>query len=476
MKSFVSTIKGKIILAGVLVAVIACVLVAVVMVLQSKSYRSIKVKELTGQTIISSEKAENQDAYQGMELKSGQKASVQEESNMTLLLDMDKYVFADAGANFFIEATGNENNSNTKIVMEKGSVLYRLDSKLAEDESFTVDTPNTAMAVRGTVFVVSVYQDVDGITCTRVDALDGSVKVSANEEERMLEAGYSVLVKGVEDVSFSGENMLINYSNFSQAMTEFITETMASESSDKGKDDVNVSEDTEGVISQGGTSGVLSKEAFRQVIENEPKIRSIHFLSSLETMPNDGSVDVSEAKDASVMLWMVPNGTLLDVYVGANGKVTAPELCNGLFNNRDQDGNSYWQELGEINFNDAFDTSNVSDMGLMFGHCSNLTTLDLSSFDTSKVGRMGSMFFSCSNLTTLDLSGFDTSNATDMSAMFRKCSSLTTLDVSNFDTSKVTDMSFMFTQCSGLTSLDISHFNMDNVTSKDFMFMGTSLE
>ena len=44
---------------------------------------------------------------------------------------------------------------------------------------------------------------------------------------------------------------------------------------------------------------------------------------------------------------------------------------------------------------------NVDNMNYMFGHCRNLTSLDLSNFDTSKVTNMIWMFYKCYNLTTI---------------------------------------------------------------------------
>ena len=60
----------------------------------------------------------------------------------------------------------------------------------------------------------------------------------------------------------------------------------------------------------------------------------------------------------------------------------------------------------------------------MFTNCSSLTSLDLSSFDTSNVTNIGMMFYNCLSLTSLDLSNFDTSNVTTMSSMFISCSKL----------------------------------------------------
>ena len=118
----------------------------------------------------------------------------------------------------------------------------------------------------------------------------------------------------------------------------------------------------------------------------------------------------------------------------------------------------------------SFNTSNVTNMQGMFDGCTSLTSLDLSSFNTSNVTNMGYMFSYCTSLTSLDLSSFNTSNVTDMKWMFNDCTSLASLDLSSFDTSNVTDMHGMFSDCTSLTSLDLSSFNTSNVTDMSYMF------
>ena len=130
----------------------------------------------------------------------------------------------------------------------------------------------------------------------------------------------------------------------------------------------------------------------------------------------------------------------------------------------------------EVSFN-GIDTSKLIDMSFMFGYCSGLTSLDVSSFNTSNVLSMYGTFCGCSGLKSLDVSNFDTSKVTHMSSMFAFCGSLTSLNVSNFNTSKVTDMSGMFGGCSGLTSLDLSGWDTSKVTGMSSMFtLCTNLE
>ena len=179
MKGFLATLKGKIIAGVISVLVVAGGIVAAVVVLGTQDYRSIKVDTLTGQSIIIDEKNVETEAYKGMNLKAGNMIEVKKGGNMTLLLDADKYMFADEGTKFKIEASGNSKKSSTKtkIVLEEGSVLCRLDSKLSDQETFEVETPNSVMSVRGTIFKMTIYKDENGENYARVDVLEGAVKV-----------------------------------------------------------------------------------------------------------------------------------------------------------------------------------------------------------------------------------------------------------------------------------------------------------
>ena len=107
-------------------------------------------------------------------------------------------------------------------------------------------------------------------------------------------------------------------------------------------------------------------------------------------------------------------------------------------------------------------TSNVTDMRSMFSGCSNLTSIPL--LDTSKVTDMHSMFYDCSSLTIIPL--LDTKKVNTMNSMFADCSSLTIIPLLN--TSNVTDMGGMFAYCKSLTSIPL--LNTSNVTNMHSMF------
>ena len=237
MKTFLSTLKGKII-AGISggAILIAGIVGALMVTTGPEDYRTIKIQELNGSTTIASNDVNVQEAYKGMNLESGDVVTVQKDANMTLLLDMDKYMFADEGTKFRIEASGNSDKANTKtrIVLEEGSVLCRLDTKLGDDETFEVETPNSVMSVRGTIFKMTIYKDENGENYARVDVLEGAVKVDLyNEngektgEEGLIEAGKAATVHSNPDISeFVIGDSDISYDDFSEEMATFVVEVV----------------------------------------------------------------------------------------------------------------------------------------------------------------------------------------------------------------------------------------------------------
>ncbi|MBR3451480.1 MAG: BspA family leucine-rich repeat surface protein, partial [Muribaculaceae bacterium] len=84
-------------------------------------------------------------------------------------------------------------------------------------------------------------------------------------------------------------------------------------------------------------------------------------------------------------------------------------------------------------------TSEVTNMSLMFYNCTKLTSLDVSHFNTSKVIYMTQMFAGCSNLQTITVgSDWSTAAVTSSTNMFNNCTSLvggqgTTYDANHVD-------------------------------------------
>ena len=191
------------------------------------------------------------------------------------------------------------------------------------------------------------------------------------------------------------------------------------------------------------------------------EVRSITFLDTTKNAPADAA-DASALGNGKVKAWAEKNGDLYDVYVAAEGGVLAPEDSSQLF--------ARMPNLTSINFGDAFDTSQVVDMGVMFEHCEKLINLDLSCFDTSNVTDMIGLFRCCTRLESVNVSSFDTKKVTTMAYMFDSCKNLETLDLAGFNTSNVTNTACMFLQCNKLRDLDLSSLDMSNVTDTFNMF------
>ena len=172
-------------------------------------------------------------------------------------------------------------------------------------------------------------------------------------------------------------------------------------------------------------------------------IRSITFDKGLDNLPSSCTAtnlcwDITLEGSNKTYSYLIDSGLkyndniLYNLYIVSNSVISAPADCTQFFR-------SYWN-LVEINFNN-FDTSNVTNMSMMFSECSKLTSLDLSSFNTANVTNMGAMFYGCSSLTSLDLRSFNTSKVTDMSNMFEGCSSLTTtINITNANVSDYYNM------------------------------------
>ena len=190
--------------------------------------------------------------------------------------------------------------------------------------------------------------------------------------------------------------------------------------------------------------------------------------------------DVTEEQNGRVTAYLVANeenSNYYDLYLQADGCIYPNTNASFYFANM--------VYLTSINNLKGLDTSEVTDMSIMFGMTGMQNpnfTLDLSDLDTSSVIKMMGMFGLAGASTqelTLDLSNFNTSNVTDMSYMFYGTGSNSknlTLELSNIDTSNVTDMSYMFSTTGKLSEtvkLDLSNIDTSNVTNMQGMFYET---
>ena len=209
VKEVFGTTKAKVILAAGTIGV-AGLTVAAICILpgNEESYRTIAVQEVNGTTVVQNAENSSQNAYEGMHLYSGDDVRVESASNMTMFLDMDKYVYAEENTHFWLEAEGDSEKSRTRIYLDEGAELNRIDTKLTEGEVYQVDTPNSVMAVRGTVFRVCINYDSEGMAWTNVEVYQGSVAVDLqttdgqpNGVSEVFEAGEAAVIRADEEIS-----------------------------------------------------------------------------------------------------------------------------------------------------------------------------------------------------------------------------------------------------------------------------------
>ena len=213
------------------------------------------------------------------------------------------------------------------------------------------------------------------------------------------------------------------------------------------------------------------------------KIKNITFSNDLSNLPSSCTEanlcwDITDSESIyPVYHYLVQNETdttKYDAYIVSEEKIYAPKDSSGIFALCGEESGSYVSYVENINFNNNFDTSKVTNMYSMFFCLPNLKGVDVSNFNTVNVTNMSQLFCGCKSLTEVDVSSFDTSKVTNMSWMFGICSSLISLDLSSFDTSNVTTMEAMFQRSAALETLDLSSFDTSNVTNMRAMFGGTS--
>ena len=126
-------------------------------------------------------------------------------------------------------------------------------------------------------------------------------------------------------------------------------------------------------------------------------------------------------------------------------------------------------EIKEVVFDASFADARPTSCYKWFWYCTNLATIEgIENLNTENVTNMGVMFCRCQNLSSLDLTNFNTGNVTNMYGMFSNCQNLSSLDLTSFNTANVTFMDYMFDGCSTLTTIYASEkFVTDQVNGGD---------
>lgn len=166
----------KIILGICAVAVVAVAAIVMLMTGGEKAYRSILVYELEGNAVIDRAQIGAIDAAENLYLESGDRVSVAEDSMMRMKLDDDKYITAEENTVFALEAAGSDRDSKTKIHLEQGAVTNEIQNPLSSGSEYETATPNSVMAVRGTIYRVEIVPDGEDGETTKVCCFEGTVE------------------------------------------------------------------------------------------------------------------------------------------------------------------------------------------------------------------------------------------------------------------------------------------------------------
>ena len=184
----------------VAVVIIVGIIVGVLFFGKEDGYRLIQVYQVDGTATIERESIGSMDAYENLNLLSRDWVKTLTESFLRLKLDEDKYALVEEDTVLEIYATGNESSSKTDIRLEKGAITVEVENKLNDESSFEVTTPNSVMAIRGTVFRITAGLDEAGNPITQITVFEGTVTVrKMNEdgtlsEETAIESGKEALI------------------------------------------------------------------------------------------------------------------------------------------------------------------------------------------------------------------------------------------------------------------------------------------
>ena len=211
--------KKIIIISSVAVVLVAVLVVVLLNVLKKEeAYRIVKVYDIKGEAIVTREGIGEMEAYNNMVLESGDVVLLKS-GTMTLKLDDDKYMYVESNTEFRLVATGSAADSKTSIELNYGAVTSDIQNALNEDSSYEVNTPNSNMAVRGTVFRVYTYYE-DDVRYTKVSVFDGKVDSelvyadgSTSKDGVRVDNGNEVLIYDDKDkTDYVGEPKDIDYS------------------------------------------------------------------------------------------------------------------------------------------------------------------------------------------------------------------------------------------------------------------------
>lgn len=237
--------KKMIVMISIFVVVLVAIVIGLILVFtgSKEQYRVIKVFEFDGDGVVTREDIGEVTPYINMLLESGDQVFFKS-GNMTLKMDEDKYAYVEENTKFSINAEGTEDNSKTTINLMEGAITNEIQNPLSAESSYEVNTPNSTMAVRGTVFRVYVYYDENGTCYTKVSVFKGKVSTrlinpdgTVSEDELMIEEGKEVTIYQDDEVTdYVSDVSDIDYSELPDIVKDLIERILGSPIGDEEKE------------------------------------------------------------------------------------------------------------------------------------------------------------------------------------------------------------------------------------------------
>ncbi len=203
--NILQTMKAKVIAGVIATVTITIVVIAIIFIMKGKdTYRIIQVLEVGGTATVTRD-SDVIDVYEKMNLQSGDEIHVSADGFLRLIMDEDKFIYLEPATKILLEASGNKVDSKTKLHLMSGAVVNELKTKLSPNSSYEVSTPNSTMAVRGTVFRVAITYDEENNSYTTVQVMEGIVEstlinpdgsLDTKTEKRMIGPGKMVKIRG----------------------------------------------------------------------------------------------------------------------------------------------------------------------------------------------------------------------------------------------------------------------------------------
>lgn len=300
------------------VLLVSMLVMVLYFVSNADTYENIKIFEINGEVVIERKTKEKVDTYENMNLMSGDIITVAKDSNAKLQLDDDKYALMEPNTKLEIESIGQEKNGKFKLKLISGALITEIQNKLDANSSFDINTPNSTMSVRGTVFRIEVIKDAKGSYVTNLQVYEGKVEVNINDKENstiFVEKGKSAQIIGENsDAKYEYTNNDLDISKLPDCALKYLNEI-----NDSGRElSLTTSKETETTVETANTelsTGEGAETSTHKATEESKKTNSNNTNNTGNTDSNIVEPAVTSATEANKELPVAPEVTSVPVAV-----------------------------------------------------------------------------------------------------------------------------------------------------------------